>query len=219
MGCWRNSRQLLCVEIRMGSGRILSILLNRHFGDIVMLAYVFWHRPHPDVERAAYEGKMKRFQQALLQHPSPGLTDAWSWRIEALPWLGSEAGYEDWCLLQGSWAMDPLNAYAVTGDTKVVHDPLAAQMAVGAGGLYSHVCGDPCTAARSTVLFLTRPRGIDWQSALEPVRATAPKVTIWRRQMVLGPAPEFAVEVPGDGTIAVPAGWEARTVRRERLAP
>jgi hypothetical protein len=185
----------------------------------VMLAYVFWHRPHPHVERNAYEDKMKRFQQALLKNPSPGLISAWSWRIEAVPWLGNEAGYEDWCLLQGSWAMDPLNAYAVAGDTKVVHDPLAAQMAAGAGGLYAHAWGEPSTAATSTMAWLTRPRGIDWRRALEPVHAASPQATIWRRQMVLGPAPEFAAEIPGDATIAVPPGWEARVVRRERLVP
>src|SRR5436305_7748518 len=127
-----------------------------------MLAYVFWHRPAPNVERPAYEGKMKHFQQSLMRYPSPGLTAAWSWRIEAVPWLGDEAGYEDWCLLQGSWAMDPLNASAVSGDTKVAHDPLAAQMAAGAGGLYTHVGGEPCSAAKSTVAWLTRPRSIDW---------------------------------------------------------
>lgn len=182
-----------------------------------MLAYVFWHRPAPRVETHAYETKMRRFQQALLQHPSPGLIGAGSWRLEAAPWLGDKAGYEDWCLLQGSWAMDPLNAYAVTGDTKMAHDPLAVDMEIGAGGLYAHVSGAPCTAARSTAYFLSRPRGVDWRAALEPIRTASPNATIWRRQMVLGPAPEFAIEVAGDGTIAVPTGWEAQIVRRERL--
>jgi len=184
-----------------------------------MLAYVFWHRPSPRVERPAYEEKMRRFQQSLLKHPSPGLTGAWSWRIDAVPWLGDHAGYEDWCLLQGSWAMDPLNSYAVAGDTKVVHDPLAAQMEIGAGGLYAHVLGEPCTATRSTVVWLTRPRGIDWRAALEPIHVAHPNATIWRRQMVLGPAPEFGVEVPGEAAIAAPEGWQGRAVRRDRLAP
>jgi hypothetical protein len=37
--------------------------------------------------------------------------------------------------------------------------------------------------------------------------------------MVLGPAPEFAVEVPGDTTIPVPDGWETRHIKRVRLTP
>src|SRR5882757_1833089 len=118
-----------------------------------MLAYVFWHRPAPHVERPAYEAKMRHFQHALIQHPSPGLISAWPWRIDAVTWLGNETGYEDWCFLEGSWAMDPLNSYAVSGDTKVAHAPLAAEMGSGAGGLYSHVWGDPCKAGQSTAIF------------------------------------------------------------------
>jgi hypothetical protein len=184
-----------------------------------MLAYVFWHRPNPQVGHVAYEDAIRRFQAALLQHPSPGLVAAASWRIEAAPWLGDQPGYEDWCLLEGSSAMDPLNAHAVVGERQPSHDVLAAQMAVGAGGLYAHVWGDPCPAQDSTVTWLTRPRGIDWRAALEPVRAAAPRATVWRRQMVLGPAPEFAVEIEGHAAIPVPDGWEARTVRRTRLTP
>jgi hypothetical protein len=36
--------------------------------------------------------------------------------------------------------------------------------------------------------------------------------------MVLGPASEFGISVPGDTEIAVPSGWQARRVRRVRLA-
>src|SRR5262245_2819527 len=120
-----------------------------------MLAYVFWHRPSPAIERAAYEEGMRRFQAALLQRPSPGLTGARSWRIAAVPWLDDQPGYEDWCFLQGSWAMDPLNAFAVTGETKPSHDVVAAQMGTGAGGLYTHIWGDVETALE-TVIWMTR---------------------------------------------------------------
>jgi hypothetical protein len=184
-----------------------------------MLAYIFWHRPNPQVERNAYEDAIKRFQGALLRHPSPGLLGGASYRVEPLPWLGDEPGYEDWCLLQGSWAMDPLNAFAVAGERQPSHDVVAAQMGSGAGGLYTHVWGEECKAPESTVVWMTRPRGIQWQPALEPVRAAVPNATFWRRQMVLGPGREFAVEVPGSATIPVPPGWDAIHIRRERLTP
>ena len=182
-----------------------------------MLAYIFWHRSHPHVERVAYETTIMRFQQALSQHPSPGLIGGASYRIDPVPWLGDQGGYEDWCLLQGSWAMDPLNSYAVMGERQPSHDQVAAEMGVGHGGLYAHVWGEPCTAKDSTIIWMTRPRGINWRAALEPVRAAVPNATFWRRQMVLGPALEFAVEVPGNATIPVPDGWQARSVRRARL--
>ena len=184
-----------------------------------MLAYIFWHRSHPHVEPAAYETAITRFQHALSRHPSPGLISGASYRIEPVPWLGDQGGYEDWCLLQGSWAMDPLNAYAVMGERQPSHDHVAAEMGVGHGGLYAHVWGEACTAQELTIVWLTRPRGIDWRAALEPVRAAVPGATFWRRQMVLGPALEFAVEVPGSATIPVPDRWQARSVKRTRLAP
>src|SRR5205823_6992580 len=132
-------------------------------GNHAMLAYVFWHRPAPQIARSAYEDANRRFQAALLEHPAPGLLGATSWRIEAVPWLGDQPGYEDWCLLQGSWAMDPLNGFAVVGDVQQPHDVLAAQMGFGAGGLYAHAMGEPCPAAQSSAVWLVRPRGIQWR--------------------------------------------------------
>ena len=44
-----------------------------------------------------------------------------SFRVAALPWLGNRPGYEDWCLLDGSWALDPLNAFAVAGPVMSAH--------------------------------------------------------------------------------------------------
>jgi hypothetical protein len=45
--------------------------------------------------------------------------------------------------------------------------------------------------------------------------------SVWRRQLVLGAAPEFCVladEVPtGVAPERLPAGWQARTIRREAL--
>jgi hypothetical protein len=184
-----------------------------------MLAYVFWHRPHPEVDRAGYEGAMLRFQATLTRRPSPGLIDAWSHRIDAVPWLGDQPGYEDWCLLQGSWAMDPLNGFAVAGDVQAPHDALAAQMAYGAGGLYALELGEACSAVESRAFWMIRPRGIQYRPVLAAACAGISNATAWRRQMVLGPAPEFCVEVPASATFQPPQGWQAREVKRARLMP
>jgi hypothetical protein len=173
-----------------------------------MLAYIFWHRPHPQVELKAYEAAIVRFQGDLAGNPPPGFIGACSHRIDPVPWLGGQPAYEDWCLLEGSWAMDPLNAFAVTGPRQPSHDHAAAQMAEGAGGLYAHVGGEILAAPRSTVYWLSRPRGIQWRAAIAPIRAKCREAVIWRRQMVLGPAAEFVVEVPGDTAVEVPSGWQ-----------
>lgn len=172
-----------------------------------MLAYIFWHRPFAHVERQAYEDALRRFQRDLAAQPSPGLIAATSFRIDPVPWLSNQAGYEDWYLLAGSWAMDPLNSFAVAGRTQPSHDTAAARADEGHGGLYAHAGGEPSGSPQSTIYWLSRPRGIQWQAALAPVRAKCPPAVVWRRQMVLSPAPEFAIEVPNDTAIEVPAGW------------
>lgn len=182
-----------------------------------MLAYVFWHRPLAQADRNAYEAGILRFQSALAAHPPPGFIAAGSFAISPVPWLSNQEGYEDWYRLEASWALDPLNGFAVAGAVQPAHDVAAAQMDEGQGGIYAHVAGDPIAAAQLTVYWLTRPRGIQWQPALEAVRARMPAAVIWRRQMVLGSAGEFAVEVPGDSAIDVPPGWTARQSERVRL--
>jgi hypothetical protein len=186
-----------------------------------MLAYIFWHRPFAATDRNGYEESILHFQAELDRQRPPGFIAAASFRIEPVPWLGDQPGYEDWCLLEGSWAMDPLNAFAVAGRVQAPHDKVAAQMDQGHGGLYAHAGGEtpPAFPARSSVYWLTRPRGIQWRAALDPMRSKYPRINIWRRQMVLGSAAEFAAEVPGDIAIEVPAGWQARRIRRVRLGP
>lgn len=181
-----------------------------------MLAYIFWHRPSPQAELKAYEASIVRFQADLAREPPPGFIGASSFAISAVPWLPGEPIYEDWCLLEGSWAMDPLNAFAVTGARQPAHDHVAAQAGENCGGLYAHAGGEVFETAQSTVYWLSRPRGIQWQAAIAPVRAKCPQAVIWRRQMVLAPATEFAVEVEGDAAIEVPPGWQliCRTTRR-----
>jgi hypothetical protein len=202
-----NERNMLMVDISSAQCRLSA-----------MLAYVFWHRPLPHVDRKLYEDAIVRFQSDLARQPPPGFIAAMSFRIEPVSWLGDQGGYEDWCLLDGSWAMDSLNNFAATGRMQPSHDGVAAHMDEGHGGLYAHAGGEPSAAAESTIYWLTRPRGISWQDAIAPLRARFPQVNVWRRQMVLGPTAEFAVEAPDHAEIDVPKGWTlSQRVRRVRV--
>ena len=63
---------------------------------------------------------------------------------------------------------------------------------------------------RSSVYWLTRPRGIDWRAALEPVRANVRRPISGAGRWFWGPPPSLHFEVPGDTEIEVPPGWQAR---------
>jgi hypothetical protein len=182
-----------------------------------MLAYIFWHRPYETIAARQYEEALLRFQQHLGQQHPPGFGGSASFRVSALSWLDNRPGYEDWCLLDGSWALDPLNAFAVAGPVTSAHDAAATQMEDGHGGLYALVWGEPVLPERSTAVWLTRPRGIQWQPVLDTLRQQLPQTTLWRRQMVLGPGKEFVLIVPPGINVAAPAGWSALAIERVRV--
>jgi len=182
-----------------------------------MIAYLFWHCAYPTSTVEQYEEALMRFQQRLGQQQPPGFGGSASFRVAALPWLGNRPGYEDWCLLDGSWALDPLNAFAVAGPVMSAHDAAAAQMEEGHGGLYALVWGEPVLSERSTAVWLTRPRGIEWRPVLEALRQQLPQTTLWRRLMVLGPGTEFALIVPPGLNVAAPPGWSSLAIERVRV--
>jgi hypothetical protein len=61
-----------------------------------MLAYVFWHRPKPEVDVGAYEDAQHSFH-ALLEIRSA------SFRVAELPFGDRRSAYEDWYLVR-DWA-------------------------------------------------------------------------------------------------------------------
>lgn len=172
-----------------------------------MLAYVFWHRPYDTTTAAQYESALTAFHQRLADQRPPGFRGSASFRVASLPWLGNRPGYEDWCLVDGSWALDPLNAIAIAGSMAATHDAAATLMEEGHGGLYSLVWGEPSLPERSTAAWLTRPRNIQWRPILDALRQQLPNTTLWRRQMVLGPGKEFVLIMPPASRIASPSGW------------
>jgi hypothetical protein len=97
------------------------------------------------------------------------------------------------------------------------HDAAAAQMEEGHGGLYALAWGEPVLPERSTAVWLTRPRSIQWHPVLDALHQQLPPTTLWRRQMVLGPGTEFAIIVPPGVNVAAPSGWSALAIERVRV--
>jgi hypothetical protein len=171
-----------------------------------MLAYVFWHWRRAEVAAAAYEAVQRRFHAALAAAPPPGFTGSRSLAISGAPWAaaGAEA-YEDWYLLDGSAALDPLNAAAVSASRQGPHDAAAAAADGGTAGLYRLRLGAAGMAPRVATWF-AKPAALGYGAllaALEPV-VRAEDAALWGRQMTLGPAAEFCLHTARPVTLPPP---------------
>lgn len=101
-----------------------------------MLAYVFWHRPREGVEAGAYEAALKDFHARLGEEALEGVHGSRVYAVGSLPWLGGAPGYEDWYHLEASFALDTLNAAAVSGAAGDAHRAVAAMTGPMTAGLY-----------------------------------------------------------------------------------
>ncbi|HEX8119696.1 MAG TPA: hypothetical protein VF549_00390 [Solirubrobacteraceae bacterium] len=160
------------------------------------LAYVFWHWP---AQRDRYEERLQAFHDSLAR---PGTT---TFRLGVAPWddVGEEAPYEDWYPVDDWAALGELNDYAVTGPRKPPHDEVAHASRKGAGAVYRNIVEGPPLSEVAFAAWLGKPPA-------EP----PPGAALWQRQLVLGPAPEYAV-LAGS---AVEVGAGAVLTRPRRVA-
>ena len=151
------------------------------------LAYLFWHWPAGDADRAGYEQRMRDFHAAL------DLPGSRTFRLERAPYDDALARpYEDWYPVADWAGLGALNERAVSGARRPPHDAVAAQAAGGAGGVYALLQG-AAGAPVADAHWLAKPAGMAYEHFHAELAATVPDATIWQRQMVLGPAPEYAV--------------------------
>jgi hypothetical protein len=149
-----------------------------HYAAIV-LAYIFWHRPHSAVERAAYEAAIRDFHRTLDVLCA-------SFRLNELP-FDEVDGYEDWYLVDDWDAVGRLRDVAVDAARRRAHDRAARQSAKGWGAIYRLVRGEalPPPLAR----WLEKPAAQSYEEFMETLGSSA----VWQRQLVLGPAAEFCI--------------------------
>ncbi len=143
-----------------------------------MLAYVFWHQPQRGVDLLRYEEAQRAFHSALE------LTSA-CFRLADLPFGDKGGGYEDWYLVEDWEKLGELNGAAVDSVRRPDHDRAASGVADGWGGVYSLLRG-PASIPEGA-RWLDKPRG----TATDQFLASLAEVTVWQRQMVLGPGPEL----------------------------
>jgi hypothetical protein len=142
------------------------------------------------------------------------------------PPAGALTAYEDWYLIEDFSALGVLNEAAVGRGHRTSHDEVARRFGSGAGGLYGLLegqAGAGVLGEASLATWIARPPGSRRQALAELLGdgIDPGHASLWRRQLVFGPAPEFcllACEVPeGVAPTRLPAGWEATTLEREAL--
>jgi hypothetical protein len=201
-----------------------------------VLAYLFWHRPHDADATEAYERALLAFHRSLAHVPPVGLLGSVALRVAQLPWQppgftepglpGAESGgYEDWYFLEDYAALGVLNEAAVGRGHRTAHDDVARRSGPSAGGLYGLIEGHRPPPPQETSLAVwvaggSRPGryglGELLGDGIDPREAS-----LWRRQLVLGPAPEFCLlapkQPPGVSPARLPDGWRAIALQRETL--
>jgi hypothetical protein len=171
-----------------------------------LLGYVFFHRPTPGARIDGYEDALRRFHAALASAAPSGFRSSSSHRVGG--------GYADWYLLEDSAALDPLNVAAVGARVVASHDAVAHMSTDGAGKLFSHVSGEPSIGGAFETRF-AKPKGIAYPDfyALLKEWTGRPHVSLWRRMLVLGPAPEFCLI--SDSMVELPADMSPETLARD----
>ncbi len=166
-----------------------------------MLAYLFWHWREAQIEPQAYQDYLLHFHQVLATHRAEGFHTSRVFLLEQAPWVGrSEQTYEDWYIVENSAALDLLNEGAVSGFCKEPHHQVAQWAAGGTGGLYRLHAGDLNTLAPRVTHWFAKPVGMTYETLYEILASTIKQTggSLWQRQMVLSPAPEFCWQCPHD---------------------
>ncbi len=201
-----------------------------------MLAYVFWHRPLDDLAVEAYEHAEIAFHRSLAHAPPTGFQGSAVFRVAGLPWFPGP-GYEDWYFVEDFTALGVLNMAAVGHGHRTLHDGIAHRFGAGAGGLYGLIEGHPpagpgpgpgAFGQELAAVWVARAPGIERRGLGELLGdgMDTRHASLWRRQLVFGPAPEFCL-LSGDSSklglpagmapSRLPAGWTANAFEREAL--
>jgi hypothetical protein len=183
-----------------------------------MLHFVFFHWPQLTVDRGVYKERLMHFHERLREAlPRAGYPGSVVFEMDNPPGVLFQGRlFSDWYAVNAWNFIERFKTTAV-GEVVTEHNAVAQWMAGGAGAMYDVRGGTnaPPVAARSSYWF-SKPPGMSYaalDAQLAPLIAM-PDVTLWQRQLVLGPTPEFVLTSPEPLSLsgAVPA--ESRELTR-----
>jgi hypothetical protein len=194
-----------------------------------VLAYLFWHRPVTGAEVGRYEEALERFHRSLAHRPPSGFRGSAAFRVHELPWLDGQAGYEDWYLIDHWAALGVLEEAAISRGHVTAHAAAAAHTASGTASVYRLLEGSAQLGPVREAVWVKAPArrepvglGELLGDGMDPARDG-----LWRRCLVLGPAPEYCLvrsgRVEADLALGVagtrlPAAWQAVVVASDRIS-
>jgi hypothetical protein len=174
-----------------------------------MLAYVFWHSagsPTP-----AYQADLLAFHSSLAANPPAGFVRSETFGLAGASWLPeAEASYEDRYLFSDWAAIGELNHRAVADPHLTSHDRVAHQAGSGAGAIYGLHAGS-ASAGLTFATWFAKPPGWSYDRLDDALGGTlGDGGSLWRRQLVLGPAPEFCLRAAH--VVELPDGIEGERI-------
>ena len=165
-----------------------------------MLAYTFFHWPREGA--ADYERHLGEFFRAMEADKPLGYLGGLSMRHGPASWLPASA-YLDWHRVSNFADLGMLNEGAVSGSRRAPHDDVAAMAAGGAGGVYELQQGPAEFVDAKVAHWFGKPQGMRYAELFGELAGVAG--SLWMRQMVLGPSPEFVLFASRDVALGVPA--------------
>jgi hypothetical protein len=177
-------------------------------GSASPLAYVFWHAPA--TVSPSYQADLLAFHASLAADPPAGFVRSETFGLVGASWLDAENSYENWYLLSDWAAVGELNRQAVATAHVASHDRVAHQAASGAGAIYGlHAGNDSAGSAVRT--WFAKPTGWSYGRLDEALVAALDQGgSLWRRQLVLGPAPEFCLRA--ERAVDLPDGIDGERI-------
>jgi len=158
-----------------------------------MLAYVFYHRPRAGVSRERYERALIRFHDAIARVPPPGFRGSAAFRLPHVTWgvRPDRPLYVDWYVLSAFADLDPVREVANRPPWVLWHRGVAALSGDGWGSLYATPFPADAPSPPSVVAWFSSPPGRGRALVRRWNAEGPPHGVLWRRQLALGPSPEY----------------------------